>query len=50
MSKHCQACGKLMFDERLTHCSEKCVFENVENAESLSDIPVGFNIDSKPWV
>ena len=49
MSKHCEVCGKPLFDHRLTHCSDYCLFENGPNGESLSESPVFFDIDSKPW-
>ena len=49
MSERCEVCGKPLFDHRLTHCSDYCLFENGPNGESLSDSPVFFDIDSKPW-
>ena len=50
MSERCQECGKTLFDSGLTHCSDKCLFEIVANAKSLSDVPIRFDIDSDPWL
>ena len=49
MPERCVACGKPLFDPRLTHCSDYCLFENGPIGDSLSDDPVSFEIDSKPW-
>ena len=48
MSEYCKVCGNSLFDPRLTHCSDFCLFENEPNGESLSDNPVSFDINSKP--
>ena len=50
MSETCRECGKKLFDNNLTHCSDICLFRFVSYAKSLSDIPVRFNIDSDPWI
>ena len=49
MAKYCSNCGKKLIDSRLTHCSEKCIFETVSVAKSLSNVPILFDMDSKPW-
>ena len=36
----CKVCGKELGDTRLTHCSNKCLFANVWNSESISGIPI----------
>ena len=49
MGKYCANCGKELMDSRLTHCSEKCIYESVSVAKSLADAPALFDIDSEPW-
>ena len=48
MSYRCEKCGKILIDPLVTHCSNKCIFELVESAKSLSDEPIRFDIDSDP--
>jgi hypothetical protein len=36
MSKKCENCGKKLEKRRLTHCSEKCIFESIKNSKKFS--------------
>ena len=49
MGERCEFCGKPLVDHRLTHCSDYCLFKSGPTGDSLSDVSVSFDIDSKPW-
>ena len=38
MAEKCAACEKDMKDVGLTHCSEKCLFSNIINTESIHEM------------
>ena len=35
MGKKCKNCGKELKDPRLTHCSDKCLFESIKNSKKF---------------
>jgi len=35
MREKCENCGKELEDPRLTHCSDKCVFEGIKNSKKF---------------
>ena len=39
MTNECRQCGKKLEESFLTHCSEKCIFENMKNTKSLTNTP-----------
>ena len=39
MDKKCENCGTQLSFAEVTHCSDYCLFENVQNAKSISRTP-----------
>lgn len=46
----CKVYGKELQHERLTHCSDQCLFANLWNSESISGFPIENWDDSDPWI
>ena len=48
----CKVCGKELDHTKLTHCSNKCIFANIWNSESISGIPIEtWDEDiEEPWI
>jgi len=42
MAEKCVVCEKGMKDIGLTHCSEKCLFSNIVNTESIHGISIEY--------
>ena len=52
MSGKCKECGKNMWTDEITHCSNRCLFADIKNSESIRGIPIetwNEEIES-PWV
>ena len=51
MEKRCESCGKNLLDSSLTHCSDKCLFQIVEDSTSISQTPMEswFEATTEPW-
>lgn len=39
MSEKCEVCGKRMGYQQLTHCSNDCLFSNIDDTRSVSKTP-----------
>ena len=51
MSKKCKTCGKVMDHDAVTHCSNKCLFANLWDTESIGGTPIEtWDESEKPWV
>ncbi|WP_299291518.1 hypothetical protein [Nitrosopumilus sp.] len=50
MSEKCKGCGRKLIVSNISYCSDMCLFKIVSDAESLSEIPIRFKIDSEPWI
>ncbi len=51
MKGKCETCGMKLPAPQITHCSTKCLFANLWNSESLSDISIEkWPNDEEPWV
>ena len=40
ISGKCKECGKKTWTDEITHCSNKCLFADIQNSKSMSGIPV----------
>ena len=52
MSEKCKECGKRIWSDKVTHCSNKCLFADIQNSKSVNGIPVETWDDDEesPWV
>ncbi len=52
MGEFCQNCRKEMEHPELTHCSDECLFDEMNNEKIVDDMPFGDNDgwNSKPWI
>jgi len=44
MVEKCQVCGKELEHSCLTHCSEKCLFVNIQHSKSI------YNTSIERWI
>ena len=52
MSGKCKECGKELWTDEITHCSNKCLFTEIQNSTSVSGTPVEIwdEDEESPWV
>ena len=50
MAENCKTCGTKLDRSYLTHCSNKCLFANLQNSESISGDPIESWDEVDPWV
>ena len=50
MQGKCKKCGKKLEEPILTHCSNECLFKQIQSSQSLSGIPIETWNDENPWI
>ena len=52
MSGKCKECGKNIWTDEITHCSNRCLFADIKNSRSISGTPFETWDDEEepPWV